>query len=111
MAKIVYNMVNEGNKRRKIMIPIVNLNNIVYKELELQHQTHRRTHRWMADAHRFTYESWYRKKPIRISVDRNNLDAVNQVVEIKPHREAHSSILTRLSNLLNTRRQPVGSKG
>jgi hypothetical protein len=92
------------------MIPIVNLNNIVDKKLELGHPTHQRTQRWIADANQNIYESWYPTKAYQISRSGNNLDEASRVAQIKPHQEARNSILTRLSNLLITRRQLVSSK-
>ena len=91
------------------MIPMVNLNNIVNKELELEHQSLQRTRRWIADANQNVYESWYPRKANQVSGFENNLDKVSWEAAIKPRRQARSSILTRLSNLLNTRRQPVRS--
>ena len=91
-------------------IPIVNLNNIVDKKLELEHQSLRRTRRWISDANQNVYESWYPTKTNRISEYGNNLDNASRVTQIKPHREAHISILTRLLNLLNNRRQLASSK-
>jgi len=92
------------------MIPIVNLNNIVDKKLELGHQTHQRTQRWIADANQNVYESWYPTRVNQISGYGNNLSKASRVAQIKPRQESHNSILTRLSNLLNNRRQLASSK-
>ena len=92
------------------MIPMVNLNNVVDKELELEHQSLRRTRRWLANANQNVYESWYPTKANQVSGFGNNLDKVSRGAANKPRGRVRNSILTHLSNLLNTRRQPVRVK-
>jgi hypothetical protein len=92
------------------MIPIINLNNVVEKELELEHQSLRRARRWISDANQNVYESWYPTNANRIS-EYNNLEKVSWASQIKSRwGEAYGSILARLANVLNTRREPVSSK-
>jgi len=92
------------------MITIVNLNNVVEKELELERQGFRRTRRWIGDASQVTDAKWYQAKVSKVSGATHNLDEVSQVAEIKPRRKVNSSFLARLSNLFSTR-QPISSKG
>jgi hypothetical protein len=93
------------------MIPIVNLNNMVEKRLETEHPSLQRTRRWMADANQNVYESWYPAKTSQISGLGNSLDNVSRPVQAKPSWEVPSSILTRIANLFNTRRQAARSEG
>ena len=81
------------------MIPLVNLNNIVAKGHELEHQTHQRTRRWIADANQNVYESWYPTKTNQISEFGRNPDEASKVAQIKSRKEYQNSILTRISNL------------
>jgi hypothetical protein len=92
------------------MIPIINLNNTVEKELE--HPSIRRARRWIYDANQNVYESWYPTKSNPIARFENNMDKGSGISKIKSQRaEPFNSILTRLSSLFNTRRrEPVSSK-
>ena len=92
------------------MMQIVNLNNNIEKELELERQGMRRTRRWIGDANQAADARWYQARAYRISSSKRNLDEVSRVAKKQPHREAQGSILDRLSGLMNTRRQPAGSK-
>jgi hypothetical protein len=92
------------------MNPIVNLNIVLEKELELERQGMRRTRRWIGDASQVTDARWYQTKLSRFSGIKHNLEEVSRVAETKPRREAPSSILNRLFNLPSTSRQPAGSE-
>jgi hypothetical protein len=92
------------------MILTVNLNNNVEKELEVERQGMRRTRRWMGDTTQDTDIRWYQASAYRLTESKPNLDEFSQMAEDQPPREAFSSILTRFSNLLNSRHQPIGSK-
>jgi len=93
-----------------MMIPMVNLNNMVDKQLEGEHPSIQRTRRWIAEANQNVFESWYATKANPISGSVNNLDRVSKVAGIEPRWKGQSSIFTRLSNFFNTRRQPARSE-
>ena len=92
------------------MIPIVNLNNNVEKELEMERQGMNRTRRWIGDATQVTDSRWYQARAYQLTESKHNFDKVSQMAENLPLREAFNSILTRFSNLQSSRRYPIGSK-
>jgi hypothetical protein len=92
------------------MIPMVNLNNNIEKELEMERQGMNRTRRWIGDATQVTDTRWYQARAYRPTDSKTNLDKIGQISDNQPRREAFNSILTRFSNLLSYRRHPIGSK-
>jgi hypothetical protein len=85
------------------MIPMVNLINIVEKELELERQGHRRTSRWIGAASRVTDARWFQRVIHRISPEPYQGEA-SQVAASKPC-QAQQSALEQPLNL--ARRQPA----
>ena len=86
------------------MIPIVNLNMAVEKELELECQGKlRRTRRWIGDAS--TDPKWYQQQIKRVSGTESNQGELSQVAETKPHQTIHYSFMDRLYDLFSIRRQ------
>jgi hypothetical protein len=92
------------------MIQISDLINDIHKDVELERQGMRRTRRWMGDTTQDTDIRWYQARAYRLTESKPNLDEFSQMVEDQPPRDAFSSILTRFSNLPNSRHQPIGSK-
>jgi hypothetical protein len=89
------------------MNPIVNLNLILEKELELERQGLRRTRRWIGDACQVTDARWYQGEVGPISATNHYLSEVGRVAGTKPRGEARRSILARLLDSPRTRRQPA----
>ena len=88
------------------MIPMVNLNMAVEKELELECQGKlRRTKRWIGDVS--TESGWYRPRVKRGSGTELIQGEVSRVAETKSHQEMHS-FLDRLYDLFSIRRQQTG---
>ena len=88
------------------MIPMVNLNMAVEKELELECQGKlRRTRRWIGDAS--TDSGWYRPKVKRVSGTEFNQGEVSPMTETKSYQEKYS-FLDRLYDLFSIRRQQTG---
>ena len=92
------------------MISIINLNNIVEKELELESQGFRRTRRWIGDASRVGDEKLYQTKLNQVAIYKDNLNKIKNKPESTPSRQVRNSFLERLSNLISTPRQPASSK-
>lgn len=92
------------------MNPMVNLNIVLEKELELERQGFRRTRRWIGDASSNTNPNWYEAKASRVPTTRHNVDQIIQLADTKPHREANRSILARIFNLPYTNQQPAKSQ-
>lgn len=92
------------------MIPIVNLNNNIDRELELENQGMRRTRRWIGDATQAADERWYQARAFRISSSKPKLEQVSQMTKDHTYYQSQRSVLNLLSTLFNIRRQPLGSK-
>lgn len=92
------------------MISIINLNNIVEKELEMESQGFRRTRRWIGDASQVADEKMYQTKLNQFAVYKDNLNKIKSASESSASRQAHTSFLGQLSNLFSTPRQPANSK-
>ena len=92
------------------MISIINLNNIVEKELELESQGFRRTRRWIGDASQVGDEKLYQTKLNQFAIYKDNLNKIKSKSESTPSRQVRNSFLERLSNLISTPRQPASSK-
>ena len=92
------------------MISIINLNNIVEKELELEGQGFRRTRRWIGDASQVGDERMYQTKLDQVAIYKNNLNKIKSRSESTPYQQSQTSFLGRLSNLFPTTRQAVSSK-
>jgi hypothetical protein len=90
-----------------MMNPIVNMNIVLEKELELEREGLRRTRRWIGDARQVTDARWYRGGESPVPETKHYLGEVNRIAETKPRREARRSILARLLHLPRTRRQPA----
>jgi hypothetical protein len=92
------------------MMPMVNLNNNIEKELELEHQGMRRTRRYIGDANSVADVRWYQARAYRIPEYKSNLPENGKVIQTQTRRDVFNSILNRFSTMVNTRRQPVSSK-
>ena len=93
------------------MNSIVQLNLMVDKELELEHQGQPRTRRWIGDANQAADASWYQRRIDRVPATLNyNNDAI-LMAEAKPQLNIANGILQSLGNLFNTRRQSARSEG
>ena len=92
------------------MISIINLNNIVEKELELESQGFRRTRRWIGDASQVADEKMYQTKLNQVAIYKDKLNKIKSASESSPSWQARTSFLERLSNLISTPRQPANSK-
>jgi len=92
------------------MISIINLNNVVEKELELERQGFRRTRRWIGDASQVGDEKLYQTKLNQVAIYKDKLNKIKSGAEVTPSRQARTSFLERISNLFSTPRQPASSK-
>jgi hypothetical protein len=92
------------------MNPIVNLNIVIEKELELERQGYRRTRRWLGDAGRDADSGWYQAKVSQVSEAGHDQNERSRVVETKPTLESHRSILNRFSLPQYNRRRPAKSE-
>ena len=92
------------------MISIINLNNIVEKELELESQGFRRTRRWIGDASQVGDEKLYQTKLNQVAIYKDNLNKIKSRPESTSFRQSLPLFLERLSNLFSTPRQPASSK-
>ena len=92
------------------MISIINLNNIVEKELELERQGFRRTRRWIGDASQVGDERMYQINLDQVAIYKDNLDKIKSRSESTPSRQSRTSFLGRLSNLFAAPRQAASSK-
>ena len=92
------------------MIPMVNMEIVLEKELELERQGFRRTRRWIGDASRVADSKWYQTKVSQVHEIRANPEETSPIVESKPHQETLRSTLTQFLNQLYTRRQPAKSE-
>ena len=79
------------------MNPIINLNMIVEKELELEKQGLRRTRRWIGDSVQAMDNGWYKTKLNKVGIVRD----FNKGMEVDPCKEPQTSILTRLLSRVN----------
>jgi hypothetical protein len=85
------------------MNPMVNLNNILEKELELERQGHRRTRRWIGDINHVSDEKWFQRIIHRISAEPYRSES-SQVTE-SSSRQVKQSTPEKSLNL--TRRRPA----
>ena len=92
------------------MISIMNLNNIVEKELELERQGFRRTRRWIGDASQVGDERMYQTKLNQVAIYKDNLNKIKSGSEGTPSRQLGTAFFEWFSNLLSTPRQPASSK-
>jgi hypothetical protein len=92
------------------MISIINLNNVVEKELELEHQGFRRTRRWIGDASQVGDERMYQTKLNQVAIYKDKLNKIKRASEIAPSQQLRTSVLERFSKLFSTPRQPASSK-
>jgi hypothetical protein len=92
------------------MISIINLNNIVEKELELESQGFRRTRRWIGDASQVGDERLYQTKLNQVAIYKDKLNKVKSASEVTPTHQLRPTISERLSNMFSTPRQPASSK-
>ena len=92
------------------MISLINLNNIVEKELELEGQGFRRTRRWIGDASQVGDERMYQTKIDQVALYKDNLNKIKGMSESAPSLQPGTSFLGRLSNLFPVQRQAVSSK-
>ena len=92
------------------MISIINLNNIVEKELELESQGFRRTRRYIGDASQVGDERIYQTNIDQVALYKDNLNKIKSRSESAPSLQPGTSFLGRLSNLFPTPRQAVSSK-
>ena len=92
------------------MISIINLNNIVEKELEMEGQGFRRTRRYIGDASQVGDERMYQAKLDQVAIYKNNLNKIKSSSESAPSQQSQTSFLGRLSNLIPAPRQAVRSR-
>ena len=93
------------------MNPIVNLNLILEKELELERQgLLRRTRRWVGDVDQVADARWYRGGVRPRSAVEHSRDEISCYVEAEPRREARRSLLGRLFHRPRARRQTASNK-
>ena len=92
------------------MISIINLNNIVEKELELESQGFRRTRRWIGDASQVGDEKMYQTNLNHVAIYKDKLNKIKNASQITPSQQPLTSVLGRLSNLFSTPRQTVSSR-
>ena len=92
------------------MTPTINLINDIQKEVELERQGMLRIRRWIGGEIRVNDERWYQARAYRLPESKTNLDEASPMTEDQPRRKTFGSILTRFSNLLSSRRYPIGSK-
>jgi hypothetical protein len=71
------------------MIPVVDNSTYIENEVKIKRDEMRRSRRWIGGEAQVSEELWYQARAVH---------------DVQP------SILDRLSNLMKTRRQPVGSK-
>ena len=92
------------------MISIINLNNIVEKELELEGQGFRRTRRYIGDASQVGDERIYQTKIDQVALYKDNLNKIKSGSQSVSSRQSRTSIFGRLSNIFPTPRQAVNIK-
>lgn len=92
------------------MIPVVNLNNNIAKELEMERDGMRRTRRWVGDAAQVTDNRWYQTSANQRTQAEGSLDQVSQAAQAQPRRQSSGSILSRVSSLFGAGRLPIGSR-
>ena len=92
------------------MISIINLNNIVEKELELEGQGFRRTRRYIGDASQVGDERIYQTKIDQVALYKDNLNKIKSGSESTLSQQVRTSFLGRLSNLFPTPRQAARSR-
>jgi hypothetical protein len=87
------------------MNPMMNLNLVVEKELELEQQGLRRTRRFIGDANQVVDARWYQTKASQFSGPGQRMDTISPVAENKSFQESLRSILTRFYSPSLNRRQ------
>jgi hypothetical protein len=93
------------------MIPIINLYNLLERELEFERQGLRRTRRWIGDDNRVTDDKWFQQGTGPISRHTRLSFVENQPPKTGDHAEKHTSIFSRLLHLPRIRRnQPAVNK-
>ena len=92
------------------MISIINLNNIVEKELELERQGFRRTRRWIGDASQVSDERMYQTKIDQVVLYKDHLNKIKSRSESPLSKQSGTSFLGRFSNIFPTPRQVASSK-
>jgi len=90
------------------MIPMVNLINIVEKELELERQGHRRTNHWIGAASRVTDARWFQRVIHQISAEQYQGEVSR--VSVSTPCEAQKSTLEQPQRVTRTRHQPACSE-
>ena len=93
------------------MIPVVNLNNNIAKELEMERGGTRRTRRWIGDAAQVSDNRWYQAKATRRQKPEVSQAEASQVAQGQTRRQPSSPFMARFSSLFGSRRLPIGSKG
>ena len=93
------------------MIPVVNLNNNIAKELEMERDGKRRTRRFIGDAAQASDRRWYQAPVTRQTQAAANPAEASQAAEGQPRRQPASAFMARFSSLFGSRRLPIGSKG
>ena len=92
------------------MISIINLNNIVEKELELEGQGFRRTRRYIGDASQVGDERIYQTKIDQVALYKDNLNKIKSGSDSTLSQQVRTSFLGRLSNLIPAPRQAARSR-
>ena len=92
------------------MISIINLNNVVEKELELESQGFRRTRRWIGDASQVGDERIYQTNIDQVALYKDNLNKIKSASQSASYRQSRTSFMERLSSLFPAQRQVVSSK-
>ena len=92
------------------MISIINLNNVVEKELELESQGFRRTRRWIGDASQVGDERMYQTNIDQVALYKDNLNKIKSASQSASYRQSRTSFMERLSSLFPAQRQAVSSK-
>jgi hypothetical protein len=93
-----------------MMNPMVNMNIVLERELELEREGLRRTRRWIGDASQVTDDRWYWGGASPVPETKRYLDEANRIEGTKLRREARRSVLGRFLHLSRTRRQPAGNE-
>ena len=87
------------------MNPIVNMNIVLEKELELEQQGLRRTRRFIGDASQVVDARWYQAKASQFSGPGRRMEMISPVAENNSLQESFRSILSRFYSPPLNRRQ------
>jgi len=93
------------------MIPVVNLNNNIAKELEMERDGNRRTRRFIGDAAQASDRRWYQAPVTRRAQAAARQAEASQVAQGETRRQPASAFMARFSSLFGAGRLPIGSKG